>query len=125
VELTEKEKSIAKNMAWLVGRCLSYIDVTVESSPMPGDKYPKKEVLKKLFEERIYDARNAMFPLTESEIHDNMDSIFNDLFGDLTSLSTAAIGDKTQRNEFLGLISQRMGDTKSKLKEEIYGLLDV
>ena len=119
MELTEKEKSIARNMAWLVGRCLSYIDVTVESMPAPGDKYPKKEVLKKLFEEAIYDVRNAMFVMTESEIESNMNKIFDGLFNDLTSLSTAAISDKTQRNEFLSLISQKMDDTKSKMKEEI------
>jgi hypothetical protein len=119
MEITEKEACIAKNMAWLVGRCLSFIDITVESTPSPGDKYPKKDVLKKLFEEQIYDTRNDMFARSTEEILSDIDDLFDDLFAKLTSLATAAISDKTQRNEFLNLVTRRMNDTKNKIKAEI------
>ena len=124
MELTKKETIIGEVMAWYVGRCLSYIDVTVEDTNR-ADRYTKCKVLKRLFEEQIYKTRNDMFVMEELDILDNAKDIFSDLIENLKPLCVASMPDEASRKAFISLVLTRANEAQVRLivglKEGING----
>lgn len=117
-EVSPKDEAIFRNMSWLVGKTLSYIDATVDC-PDASDKYSKREVLKKLFEEQIYNCRNKMFELDEEQISKNIDAMFKDLHDSLQKLIVTTINNEEQRKGFMELIDERFQATKDRLLEDL------
>jgi len=118
MRVSEKEELVMKNMAWFVGRSLSYIDVTIDS-PDASDKYSKKNVLKKLFEKDIYDVRNKMFKYSCADLIKDMDVLMETLIVRLTSLILTAIPDQLRRDNFIELIRTSSRDMQTQLIEEL------
>jgi len=113
-----KDEIIRGNMKWLVGRCLNYIDLGVEPG-ISDDRYSKKEVLKKLFEEKIYGIRNVMYTMEKNQIIEKMDVIFQGLLEDLMKLIITAISEEDRRENFRDLLMERVEEMKSKLNQDL------
>ena len=117
--IDKKIEDLGREMAWFVGRTLSYIDITVDTPKESGDKYSKKEVLKKLFEKEIYAVRNVLYAMEEGKVIKNMPAIFEALEKQLITIASASISDPLCRNSFTMLISQSSEEVQAKIKKAL------
>jgi len=121
MELTKKETIIGEVMAWYVGRCLSYIDVTVEDTNR-SDRYTKCKVLKRLFEEQIYKTRNDMFVMEDIKILDELKNIFSNLIEGLKALCITSMPDEESRKAFISLVVTRAAEAQVRLIAGLKGI---
>jgi len=112
---------IDRNISWFVGKALSFIDITIEDSPDVKDKHPRKQVLKKLFKNDIYNARdNDLLVIPRKEFtEEKVAKIFKDLLFKLINYSVTAIPEKLRRDAFNALVANAADIAISKIFEEI------
>lgn len=119
LKVTPLQLQISEILKWLVGRTLDYIDIAVDSIASTGDRYPKKDRLKKLFEQEIYGVRNEMFAMDRESILEKASEMFAALEEKLNKFVVISIVDKDQRIEFIALVNQKVVETRTRLLQEL------
>jgi len=112
----ERKEIIAKNISWLAGKCMSYIDVTIEDSGV--DKHSKKVMMKKLFNEQVYGLGDYLLD------NDDIGEGCKRLLDSLARLVVTAIGDKSQRSQFVILISRKINEFKNRFNDDLLERMD-
>ena len=117
LKITKVEEVVAKNTSWLVGKCLSYIDITIEGD---SDRYSKKEVLKRLFEDNIYNTRNGLFEKSSKDVIDNCEKDFKVLWTNISDLiETGYAFNDNLKNKMLSLAESWIREVVEKIKSEV------